>query len=245
MLYENGMNFLSHAVVLGAETRSLAYVGAALPDLWPHMSARPLPKLVLDRLRVGDDPDRHALAHGIAHHMQADAAFHRHPSFLERVSVAAARIEGYLAEPRWSALVAHVLVEMLLDRWLIEGEAGLVDRYYGHFVAPTRARAAELASAGDAARGELAGMLERFVSLRFLADYLDFERLVWRLSRALGRADHAILAEDRLDALAIEARRLHRELAPGSGELLDDVRRAVDAKLPPLAAPRTERWAAR
>lgn len=227
------MNFLSHAVVLGRGTPSLTYVGAALPDLWPHMSARPLPKLVLDRLRAGDDPDGHSLAHGIAHHMQADAAFHRHPSFLERVNVTADRIEPYLAQPKWGALVAHVLVEMLLDRWLIEGDGALVDRYYGRFEAGTRARAAELASAEDAMRNELATMLERFVELRFLADYLDFERLVWRLSRALRRADHAIVADERLDGLAVEARRLYRDLVPGSGELLGDVRHAVDAKLAP------------
>lgn len=232
MLYEGAMNFLSHAIVLGDETRALTFVGAALPDLWPHMSARPLPKLVLDRLRAEGEPDGLALARGIAHHMQADAAFHRHPSFLERVNVTAARIEPFLALPKWSALVAHVLVEMLLDRWLIERDAGLVDRYYGHFEADTRVRAAELASAEDAMRSELAAMLERFQDLRFLADYTDFERLVWRLSRALRRADHAIIAEERLEGLAREASRLHTELTAGSGELLDDVRATVDAKLP-------------
>lgn len=233
MLYEGGMNFLSHAVVLGAETRSLTFVGAALPDLWPHMSSRPLPKLVLDRLRAEGEPDGLALARGIAHHMQADAAFHRHPSFLERVNVTVARIEPFLALPKWSALVAHVLVEMLLDRWLIEQDGELVDRYYRHFGADTRERAAQLASADDAVRGELEMMLERFASLRFLADYVSFESLVWRLSRALRRADAAILAEERLGGLATEASVLYDELRPGSRELLDEVRRLVDEKLPP------------
>lgn len=230
------MNFLSHAWVLGPDAPPLVYLGAALPDLWPHLSMRPLPKLVLDRLRAGDDGDGHVLAHGIAHHLQADAAFHRHPIFSRRVSLVAERAEPLLAESRWSTVFAHVLVEMLLDRWLIEGDPGLLDRYYGHFGQHARERAATLASDRDEMRRELATLLDRFVELRFLADYTRSAGLAFRLVRTLGRVAVNLVADDRMDPLAALVADLHVELAPGSEELLGDVARAVEEKLPPPPA---------
>ncbi len=222
--------------MIGADAPPLVYLGAALPDLWPHLSTRPLPKLILDRLRAGDDAEGHRLAHGIAHHMQADAVFHRHPIFSERVERVSDRLCGLLGEPRWATVCAHVLVEMLLDRWLIERDTGFLDRYYAHFDDTNRERAAALASHRADMQQELAQLLAYFVELRFLADYTRAEGLAYRLVRTLRRVSDSIVPEARMEALAALVSELHVELAPDSDRLLAEVAQAVDQRLPPLAA---------
>ncbi len=227
VLYEEWMNFLSHSWTLGEQAPALAHVGVALPDLWPHLPVRPLPKVVLARLRVSADQDAASLAHGIAHHMKGDAAFHGHPSFAARVSRAGERLAPLLRDPRWGGLVGHVLVEMLLDRWLMERDPGLVERYYTRFAPEIRDRAADLATHEPDRRHELAALLERFVELKFLADYVTFEGLCFRFVRTLGRVEGCGVPEERMSELVRETERLYSELEPGSAELLADVAAAI------------------
>jgi len=225
------VNFLSHDRLLGEGVPALAHVGAALPDLWPLLAVRPLPLVVLRRLRASGERDAATLAYGIAHHMHADAAFHGHHVFEARMASAARRLRSHLDTLRHPGLAAHVLVEMLLDRWLIDRDPQLVDAYYDHFSDAGRRRACDLSSEEPGVRDDLAGVLDRFTVSRFLADYATFEGIALRLVRTLRRV--GVLGEDEIDlaALAADVGALRDELESGSEALLEDVAARVEASL--------------
>lgn len=229
--YDRAVNFLSHGRVLGDGLPALAHVGAALPDLWPMLPVRPLPLVVLRRLRAADDADAAALAWGIGHHMHADAAFHGHPAFAARVRVAVEHLAPILGAARHQALAGHVLVEMLLDRWIIERDGGVVDRYYGRFGSDACGRASALSSTDDAGREQMAACLERFTTVRFLADYRCGHGLARRFTGALRRTGLAADVDVDLAALAPVLLHLHALLAPGSGALLAEVQVMAEASL--------------
>jgi hypothetical protein len=218
------MNFLAHDWLLGDGLPPLAHVGASLPDLWPLLPVRPLPLVVLRELRAREERDAAALAFGIAHHMHADKAFHGHPAFEARMAAAAPRLRGPLGLVRHGGLAAHIAVEMVLDRWLIERQPHLLADYYARFSTGCRRRATELSHAEPDRRAALDGVLDRFAATRFLADYTSWDGLGHRFVRTLARVGIVDGARVALRRLAVELAALHEELGPGSEALLADVR---------------------
>lgn len=225
------MNFLAHDRALGEGVPPLAHLGAALPDLWPLLPARPLPLVVLRRLRACNDAAAAALAYGIAHHLHADAVFHRHPAFETRVRRAGAALEQAVDGVRHPDLAAHVLVEMLLDRWLLGAEPALVEAYYARFSPTVRALACELCCDDDGAREALAAVLERFVTTRFLAGYGSAQGLAFRFLRTLQRI--GLLADPPPEPVALAPclEALAADFAPGSARLLAEVTAGAAASL--------------
>jgi hypothetical protein len=220
------MNFLSHDHVLPEQAPSLTRVGAALPDLWPFLPRRPLPMVVLRRLRAGGSEEQTALADGIASHLAADAAFHRHPEFHRRVQLVAPELRSAWPGLRHVELAAHVLVEMLLDRWLIARDPGLVARYYSAFTHANRDAAARMSvpEAGD--REPLRHLLDRFVTSGFLAEYRTAPGLLARFAGSLS-ATPKPPSQPPPRAVTRLVERLSGELARGAAELLGEVRTAL------------------
>lgn len=225
------MNFLAHDRALGDRLPPLAHVGVALPDLWPLLPVRPLPLLLLRRLRARDDGAAAALAYGIAHHLHADAVFHRHPVFEARVRRATPVIGQAVHGVRHPDLAAHVLVEMLLDRWLLGEEPALPDAYYARFSPVARARACQLSCDEGGSREALAAVLERFVTTRFLAGYATAEGLAFRFLRTLRRIGLLADAAPEAAALAPVLEALDADFAPGSARLLAEVTAGAAARL--------------
>ncbi len=217
------MNFLAHDWLLGDGLPPLAHVGASLPDLWSLLPVRPLPLVVLRDLRARDECDAAALAFGITHHLHADKAFHGHPVFEARTAAAAPRLRGPLGLARHSGLAAHIAVEMVLDRWLIDRRPRLLGTYYARFSAGWRRRAAELSHAEPDRRAALDGVLDRFAAMRFLADYTSWDGLARRLVGVLARVGVVDAARVAPRGLAAELAGLHEEFGPGSAALLADV----------------------
>lgn len=223
------MNFLSHSIVLPETSTDLVRVGSALPDLWPLMPAPSLPALVLRDLRARDDDRCRQLAVGIAHHMQADAVFHGHPEFQRRVDWLAAQLKATWSELRRTSFYAHVLVEMLLDRWLIQRDPRPLVDYYAAFHEANLAFAAEQAVTDGSSSPTLRAVLDRFVTSRFLEAYATpaglAQRFQWLASRLplQGGWQNQWTGE-----LAEHLEAWHSELGPGSGALLQSVRAGVE-----------------
>ena len=113
--------------------------------------------------------------------------------------------------------LGHILVELLLDATLAEREPELPRRYYERLaeVDPQviAVRVSEFAAA-DA--GQLAAIIPRFCELRFLFDYADDERLVFRLNQVMRRVRLPELPES-FAAILPNAR---AAVAERAGELL-------------------------
>jgi hypothetical protein len=221
------MNFLSHDVILPPGSPALTRVGASLPDIWVLLPRRPLPLAIVRGLRQGADPLGAQLADGIESHMRADAVFHGHAEFQRRMAVASGHMRELATGLRHTQLAAHVAVEMALDRWLMDRDPSMVDRYYAAFEPGTLEIASRLGSADQESAALLRQILDRFVSSAFLREYVTDQGMVFRWMRSLSRtpfADNRNVDEGRWVELV---ERWRGEFAQGSGALIDDVRSGV------------------
>jgi hypothetical protein len=225
------MNFLSHSFVLPPDSAALTRVGSALPDLWPLVSPRPLPAVVLRVLDANQDPRCGELRRGIAHHMQSDSVFHGHPEFESRVDWLARQLRAHWPDLHHASTYAHVLVEMLLDRWLIETDPAPLETYYQAFSPENLGFAAQHAVSESEVSPALLAVLERFAGLQFLRGYTNAEGLAMRflgLTRRLPWPWEWLpsLQEELIDNIDP----WHKRMRPRSGELLEAVRAGVEAR---------------
>jgi len=183
------MNYLAHGWPFAGEPYVLA--GTAAPD-WLSVIDRKV------RLRsrtaagfVDDvDPILAAVARGVVQHHADDAWFHATPAFNELSLSFAVEIRDRLPgdEGFRPSFLGHILVELLLDRALAEDDPRRLDDYYAALSALDPA-ATERAISRLATQPveRIATLIPRFISERFLYDYLDDGKLLTRLNHVMRR----------------------------------------------------------
>lgn len=235
------MNFLSHALVLPRTAPKVARIGSALPDLWSRLRRRLLPLVILRELQDLPDDAARDLAYGVRSHLAADGFFHGHPVFVARCGEVATDLHAAWPALRHADLMAHVLVEMLADRWLMSHEPGLLDWYYEAFDADTRQAVAALSTREPVARQEVAAMLELFAGSQFLRDYPDAGGLAGRFLRMLARSPFAAEVTLAPADLAPWVERWSARYVDVWPPLLEEVRVVVQDRPPPWEAPHAGR----
>lgn len=186
------MNYLAHAYGrLDHALGPLYLAGLALPDWLGVLRGR-----VKCRARTAApwvnhaDPHLAALAQGVMQHHEDDGWFHTTPAFVELSLQLAKTLREALADRTgmrpW--FLGHVLLEMLLDAELMRREPTFVDRYYKKMrtIDASLVETATGQMIGSTAQG-LAGLIERFIALRFLADYAEDAGLIFRLGQVAQR----------------------------------------------------------
>lgn len=183
------MNYLAHGWRFANEPYLLA--GTAVPD-WLNVIDRKMKvRSKTAALFVQhEDQATAAIARGIVQHHRDDAWFHDSPAFT-RLSAdfsrqLAAVLPGDEGFRPW--FLGHILVELLLDAALIEEDSRRVDDYYAALAAldPGIAQAAVNAIATKETE-RLSALLPRFLAERFLYDYLDDGKLLFRVNGVMRR----------------------------------------------------------
>ena len=183
------MNYFAHGMRFIDRPYFLA--GTALPD-WLSVVDRRV------RLRArnvkpfadGTGTPAAELAAGVLQHLDDDAWFHKTAAF----AVASAELTVLFRDALPSddghrpAFLGHILTEMLLDAVLIDRDPGALSAYYAAF---DRLDAGFVADAVNRMAPQTTDCLHGFISLfvreRFLADYLDTNRLLFRLNQVMRR----------------------------------------------------------
>lgn len=183
------MNYFAHGYrFLGQPWR---VAGTAVPDLLrvSDRAVRARSKLALPFLD-DPDPDLAALAAGIVQHHQDDAWFHDRPAFLQlswRFTLQFRELLGADAGFRPSFL-GHILVELLLDGILISRTPERAVAYYQSLESLHPRQVAQYVERITGREGlRLANFLPRFCAERFLLDYQDDARLLYRLNMVMRR----------------------------------------------------------
>jgi hypothetical protein len=179
--------------------------GTAVPDLLSVCEPRRLrrERVLVVRGQNGSSPDADdaeaQIVAGILRHFEDDALFHASDTF-SRVSaeLKLSIRERYPGRPRLRAsFLGHVLTELLLDACLIEADPGRLGTYYAALESTNVRRVQRAVNRLLPAPTErLAPCLERFLKHRFLGDYLDDERLLFRLGQVLRRVGLPVLPDD-------------------------------------------------
>ncbi len=92
--------------------------------------------------------------------------------------------------------VGHILTEMLLDSFWIRDQRSMADQYYDAIdsvSAKAVERCVNLITGKPTDR--LAAVIERFWEAKFLYDYIDHDKLLYRLNQVMNRVRLAPLPE--------------------------------------------------
>jgi hypothetical protein len=192
------MNYLAHSLACLHDSYEVA--GAAVPD-WLGLT-RP-------RLRCRSrharpwveqaDPQLAAIARGVVRHHADDDWFHQTAAFGDLTLELARRIRRVTgdADGMRPSFLGHILLELLLDAALHDDRPELLNRYYEVLatVDPTIVSGA-VADMTGADAAQLTSIITKFLELRFLYDYADDERLLFRLNQVMRRVGLPPLADE-------------------------------------------------
>jgi hypothetical protein len=211
------MNYFAHGRQFISDPYFLA--GTALPD-WLNVVDR--------RLRVRskqaamfvdvDDHDVARLAAGVVQHHADDAWFHNTSAFAELSLDFARRVRQTLpADDGFRPhFLGHILVEVLLDAVLIAADPDGLEAYYA---ALDSLKGERVAAAVNTIAPRPAVNLATFVGLfsreRFLFDYQDNVKLLFRLNQVMRRVGLPLLPADftgLLDELRDDVQRRQSDL---------------------------------
>ncbi|RMF37126.1 MAG: hypothetical protein D6753_18155 [Planctomycetota bacterium] len=183
------MNYLAHARCGLNDPYWVA--GTSLPD-WMNVVDRKNRARRVRAAAVVDHPDPRiaSLARGCLQHHQDDAWFHQTETFVQLSAALAVALRDMLppGSGHQAGFVGHVALELLLDSVLMERDPHLLDRYY-RALADLDLDALVEGACRICLRPApgLRELVPRFIEVRFLADYRDDFRLLYRLNGVMRR----------------------------------------------------------
>lgn len=211
------VNYLAHAYRVLDDPYRVA--GVSLPD-WLAARTRRW-RLDPDRLAQAGSGRSEAQASflaGMRQHLEEDLRFHTAPEFDALCRELAADLRRTVStDPRFRASFwAHLLVELLLDAHLMAERPDIVDRFYAALARVDVGTIADWTGpllVGSGARPDLAPWIERFVELRFIADYRSDAGVHRRLDQ-VGQRIRLPSLPDSFEAAVARARLRVAALAP-------------------------------
>lgn len=197
------MNYLAHGYRF--LDRPYFVAGTAIPD-WMNVAARRVrvrAKMVAPLLQ-SDDLIVRELALGVTQHHQDDDWFHRTRAFAELSLQFAVTIRDALPvdDGMRPSFLGHILVELLLDDCLAQDDGRVLQTYYQTLQAIDAEQVASFVQLATGKEpGKLAYLIPRFLEVRFLYDYADNAKLLYRLNQVMGRVGLAEIPDAMLDLL--------------------------------------------
>lgn len=187
------MNFVSHYFLDRFHPESSFAVGAATPDLLSiynpslRIKAHHISRLDPDELKGADI----ALIDGIQRHFDADAVFHSSDFFKAETAYISKALKERLSHtevPR-KYFIAHILLELILDKALIEDHPGLLEEYYNHY--RNTVPFLEIRHTTELVAGKrlpnYEQFLQKFYQNRYLFQYREWDHIAFVLKKILIR----------------------------------------------------------
>lgn len=183
------MNFLSHALPYFDDP--LMAVSTGIPD-WLSVVDRKI--RARGKVAAGhaesEDPDLRRVAAGILRHIEDDRWFHGTQAFVETNMQFAIELRDLLPGDAGfrPTFVGHILIEMLLDGMWVRDDRTTAEAYYDaiHAAPPSTIQRCVNQITGKPT-DMLVVVIERFVEVQFLYDYLDHDKLLFRLNQVMNR----------------------------------------------------------
>ena len=183
------MNYFAHGMRFVDRPYFLA--GTALPDWLSVVDRRVrLRARTVQPFADGSDSPAAQLAAGVLQHLDDDAWFHKTAAFAVASAVLTVLFRAALPsdDGHRPAFLGHILTEMLLDSVLIDRDPPALADYYAAF---DRLDAGIVADSVNRMATKSTDCLRDFIPLfareRFLADYGDTNRLLFRLNQIMRR----------------------------------------------------------
>ena len=119
------MNFLSHYYLLPEKENTDKVAGNLLPDLM-----RGFTKIYHQEIKPIQEINQSDIVKGIHYHLETDALFHQHQFFIDHCKDLKQITASYDLPMTKNYIVSHVLLELIIDQYLMEKEANLAPAFY-------------------------------------------------------------------------------------------------------------------
>jgi hypothetical protein len=197
------MNYFAHGYRFIDNPYLLA--GTAVPD-WLSVADRSVRAHRARALLFVDhaDPRMAAVAKGIVQHHHDDAWFHNTDAFNQlswqitrQCCAALPQDEGFRP-----SFLGHILVELLLDAALIAADPARLEQYYAVLETVDAQTVQQTVNAiAGRSTDRLTWFIGQFCQMRFLCDYADDGKLLFRLNQVMRRVNLASLPDSFLSVL--------------------------------------------
>jgi len=186
------MNYLSHYYVADCPSNANYTFGLLLPDFVRKQTAKfRLPNEKIPTLSANSQ-----LFHqGVLCHYKADELFHQSDFFKKHLANIQQVWKSCEFEQlhKYKFFLAHVLLEMMLDRLLLQTKPTVCKRFYQHLANIEKKEYNKYVSAMRLSKGVAEKVFfdyEQFIKKRYLMKYLDKEKLINGLNYVYERVTH-------------------------------------------------------
>lgn len=189
------MNFISHFFLDRHLVNSTFFVGTATPDLLSIFNPRFRIKWShIRRLETeGFNKAELALYKGVYRHFIADKVFHSSPHFTEETLFLSDLLKQQLPADsvHRKPHLAHWMLELILDKVLIQKHPEILDQYYNHFavVSPFEEIRQITEKITGSSLQNYESYLNKFLLNRYLENYTDWDHIKYVLERIMRRVN--------------------------------------------------------
>ncbi len=198
------MNYFAHG--LRFVDRPLFLAGTAVPDWLSVVDRRMrMRQRLVAPFADGSGSVAAEVAEGVLQHLNDDQYFHRCRAFVEISGTLAVEFRDRLPETGdyRPGVLGHITSELVLDGVLIDRDPSRLEQYYDALGRADASAVQEVVN-GMARGGPtsmLVEMITQFRQRRFLRDYVDPERLLYRLNQVMRRIKLATLPDEVLPVI--------------------------------------------
>ena len=168
------MNFLSHYHIQSIPDNNEYSIGVTLPDILSlYQNPKPISSKIITEIadKQNISPQESRLVCGMNAHYQADRIFHTSPWFTNSMQSVCSLYTDVFNKHLPQSL-SHILVEILLDKFLIENNPEIISKFYDQyqkFNIKTAHSLFERCAVYDKSLFEKS--LTRFKNLRYIENY--------------------------------------------------------------------------
>lgn len=182
------MNFLSHFYLDRKVEDAPFIVGVCTPDLVSLYSR----EIRIKHLPIlpAHSPNYISFIQGIERHFKADKVFHSSDFFLQESHIVGDFLKQHFKDKglKRSFFVAHVLVELMIDKVLIAQDKQLIPDFYAHFHQIGHLNIADMTQIAVAKEIDAyPAFIQKFLQNEYLYHYSDQDYIIYVLQRIVRR----------------------------------------------------------
>lgn len=182
------MNFLSHFYIDQDDEDSHFVLGLILPDLCRIFNKKW--RVTNSKAELNSDSCQ-SIHRGIQRHLVGDQYFHDSKLFLTSMESIKQSLlsQGFMQGHKYQHFVAHVMVELILDRVIVKKHPGVPKKFYEHLSnVIDNELIVNLNSFNFVYDGkEFLSFFQNFVKHRYIFEYQYNERMIYALNRIYSR----------------------------------------------------------
>ena len=175
------VNFLSHYYFDHQEGNPYFNLGLIFPDIVRNFVRGSKLNFTID---MKDTPSADSLQKGCIQHVQSDKIFHAWDGFIEAMDFATDFMRNSPLNFQKDWFIAHILVEVTMDHYLILNSPNLASKLYTDFEIVDTEHIHSFLRRNDFSKFDLFQKgFDRFMKVRYLESYTEPNNIVYALGR--------------------------------------------------------------